>query len=130
MVAVSTVFLSHRRGEKDDADALTKQLQGRWEVVTHAVDPAAAATWQADCRRLIAAADAVVCIVGPDTALSPNVDWELETALLLGRPVIAARAAAAPAPRLPAPLAARGARLHEPRELPERLDEVALEHAG
>ncbi len=127
---MGTVFISHRRTEQREAEALVERLRGRWRVVTHAVDPAAARTWQADCRRHIADSDAVVCIVGPDTALSPNVDWELETAFALGRPVIAVSAADAGSPRLPAPLAARGAGLHELHELPERLDEVALERAG
>lgn len=127
---MGTVFISHRRSEQRDADALIDRLSGRWRVLTHAVDPEAADTWQAECSRMIGESDAVVCVVGPRTALSPNVDWELETAAALGRPVIAVRGADAGTPDLPAPLAARGARLREAHELRALLDEVAFERAG
>ena len=99
-------------------------------MVTHAVEPQAAGTWQHECERLIRQADAVVCIVGDTTAGSPNVEWELEQALRHGAPVLAVRAPAAPAPALPAPLAARRAPLLEPDDLPARLDEVVLERTG
>ena len=124
------MFLSHRFAEQAEADRLAAQLRPRWTVVTHAVTPEAATTWQRDCRPLIGRADAVVCIVGDRTAESTNIDWEIETALARGVPVIAVRSPEAIAPALPAPLAARGSRLLETIELPTRLDEVALERAG
>jgi hypothetical protein len=127
---VARVFVSYRYPEHGDAQRLRARLGERWEVLTHAVTPEAAATWQAECRRLIMEADAVVCIVGDGTAGSPNVEWELETAIALGRPVLAVRAQSATAPALPAPLAARGGTLFAPDALPRRLDEVALERAG
>jgi hypothetical protein len=127
---VARVFVSYRYPEHGDAQRLRERLGARWEVLTHAVKPDAAATWQAECRRLIAEADAVVCIVGDGTAGSPNVEWELETAIALDRPVLAVRGEHASAPALPAPLAARGSALLAPQDLPRRLDEVALERAG
>jgi hypothetical protein len=121
------VFISHRRAEQADADRLVDRLGGRWRVVTHAVSPAAAETWQQACRRLLGDADAVVCIVGDDTAASPNVEWELKTAIELGRPVIPVRAQGSATPDLPTPLTGP---LIEDDDLPARLDEVALERAG
>jgi hypothetical protein len=44
-VAVSTVFLSHRGGEKHDADALTEQLQGR-RVTGGDRRPSASESWR------------------------------------------------------------------------------------
>jgi hypothetical protein len=127
---VATLFISHRFPEQGYADQLERTLEPGWTVRTHAVSPDAAGTWRDDCRLLIQGADAVLCIVGDTTADSPNVDWELETAMTGGAPVLAVRAPGSVAPRLPAPLAARRARLLEPEELPARLDEVALERAG
>jgi TIR domain len=127
---VGRVFLSYRYPEREDAWRLRDRLGPSWEVLTHAVKPDASETWQGECRRLIAGADAVVCIVGSGTAESPNVDWELETAIALGRPVLAMRGEGAAAPALPAPLAARGDGLLEPESLSRQLDEVALERAG
>jgi hypothetical protein len=127
---VVRVFVSYRYPEHSDAQRLRERFGARWEMLTHAVKPDASATWKAECRRLIAEADAVVCIVGDGTAASPNIEWELETAIAFGRPVLAVRAEPAAAPALPAPLAARGSALIAPEDLPRRLDEVALERAG
>jgi nucleoside 2-deoxyribosyltransferase len=127
---VGNVFVSHRVAEQDDADHLREMLRGRWDVVTHAVSPAEAETWQRECRRLIESADAVIVIVGDRTAESSNVDWELETALGLARPVLAVRAARSARPALPAPIVARGSALLEPDAVLSRLDEVALERTG
>jgi nucleoside 2-deoxyribosyltransferase len=127
---VGSVFLSHRYPERDDARWLRERLGAEWRVLTHAVTPEAAETWRAECRRLITEADAIVCIVGTSTAESPNVAWELKTALAVGRPVIAASSASAESPELPAPLAARGTPLLALEDVPRRLEEVALERAG
>jgi hypothetical protein len=124
---VGTVFVSHRRPEQADADRLAERLGPAWRILAHPVVATAADTWQADCRRLIGEADALICIVGDGTADSPNVTWELQTALALGRPVLALRAEAAAAPALPSPL--RGP-LVEPADLPGRLDAVTLSRAG
>jgi TIR domain len=124
---VGTVFLSHRRTEQADAEAIARRLGDRWRIVTLPVRPAA---WQDAYRELVSRADAVVCIVGERTAESPNVGWELETALELGRPLLAVRSAAAPAPRLPAPLAARRIPLIEADDVAARLAEAVYERAG
>jgi hypothetical protein len=125
---VGTIFLSYRRAEEPDADALRARI-GERRLVSHSASPGAAATWQDECRELLRTASAVVCIVGNGTALSPNVEWELETALGLGLPVVGVRSAASPSPPLPAPLAARGLDLVELEDAAERLDEVAYERA-
>jgi nucleoside 2-deoxyribosyltransferase len=127
---VGRVFLSHRLADQADADRLRGRLDGPWTVLTHTVSPAAAATWQDECRRLIDETDVVICIVGDTTAASPNVAWEIETALARGTPVIAVRAERSMAPSLPAPLEARGYMLVDPKDAETRLDEVALERAG
>jgi hypothetical protein len=127
---VATLFISHRFAEQPDADRLRQQLGSRWRILTHAVSREAAATWQEECRQLIQRADAVVCIVGDRTAESPNVDWELETALASGTEVIPVRAERSVAPALPASLVARRSGLLEAGDLPARLDEVAFERTG
>jgi hypothetical protein len=124
---VRTVFLSYRWTERPDADAIARRLGNRWRIVTLPNKPDA---WQDEYRELVREADAVVCIVGEHTADSPHVDWELETAFEFGRPAIPVRSPGAPAPRMPAPLAARGSALIEPDEVATRLAEVAYERTG
>ena len=116
---MGTVFVSSRTTEKADVEGLEAALGQRWALLRHAVTPAAEASWRNECRRLIEAADVVVCVVGETTAESPNVEWELEVALAIGRPVVAVRASAAVAPRLPQPIA--DADLAEPAALLDRL---------
>jgi hypothetical protein len=124
---VRTVFLSYRRTEQPDADAIARRLGDRWRIVTLPTKPDA---WQDEYHDLVREAVAVVCIVGEHTADSPHVDWELETAFELGRPVIAARSPGSPAPRMPAPLAARGSTPIETDDVAARLAEVAYERTG
>lgn len=130
MAHMAAIFVSTRRTEQPDLAMLEERLGARWEILTHAVSPAAEATWRDECRRLIGAADAVVCIVGDATAASPNVDWELETALLMNRPVVAMRSPRARDPRLPAPLAAAGHTLVEAGAIARRLEALLYERAG
>jgi hypothetical protein len=130
MRRVPTVFVSHRHHEQDDADHLRARLGGRWRVVSHPVTADAAEIWQSTCRRLIGESDAVVCIVGDRTAESPNIEWELERAGELGRPLFAMRARAAAAPALPRALATRGMTLLEPDELEARLRILVPERVG
>lgn len=125
-----TLFISYRRAEQDDADELRRDLAGRIRVTSHTVTPAAAATWREECQRLIRSADAVVCIVGDQTAESPNVDWELETAFRIDRPVLAVRAGESVDPELPEPLADHRCSLLEPDDLRLRLEALAYERAG
>jgi TIR domain len=113
---VGTVFLSYRRTEQPDADAIARRLGDRWRIVSL---PAKLGEWQDRYRELVRTADAVVCIVGEHTADSPHVDCELETAFELGRRVIAMRSPGTPAPRVPTPLA--GSTLIEPDDVAARL---------
>lgn len=127
---MGTVFVSHRATEQADADRLREGLEPHWAVVTHPISPEGATTWREECRRLIASADAVIVIIGDRTAESPNVGWELQTALERGMPVLAVRAEHADAPPLPGPVVARVRELLEPEDLLTRLGEVSLERAG
>ena len=125
MRRVARVFVSYRHPDSAAAERLRSELEPEWRVITHAVSPERAATWQDECMRLIGDADAMICVVGDTTAASPNVDWEIETALARGIRVLPFRAERSVEPALPRALA--GQRLLELAELAARLDEVALE---
>jgi hypothetical protein len=124
---VARVFVSYRHADSAMAEWLKRELEPRWTVLTHAASPERATTWQDECLRLIGDADAMICVVGDTTAASPNVDWEIATALARGTPVLPLRADGSVGPALPRPLT--GQALLEPQELAARLDEVALERA-
>ena len=127
MGRVARVFVSYRHADSAMAERLKRELEPRWTVLTHAASPERAVTWQEECSRLICEADAMICVVGDTTAASPNVDWEIETALARATPVLPLRADGSVEPTVPAPLAGR--KLLEPQEVAARLDEVALERA-
>jgi MTH538 TIR-like domain (DUF1863) len=129
MAHMPAVFVSMRQTEQPDLAIVEAELGERWELLTHAVSPAAEATWRDECRRLIGTADAVVCIVGDETAESPNVDWELEIALSASVPVVAMRSPRARDPRLPAPLAVTGHPLVDPEAVAQRLEALVYERA-
>jgi hypothetical protein len=85
------VFVSYRRADADAARRLEVASAGLTgvELCTLPSDTThGSGDWREPCRALIASADAVVCLVGPTTAESSNVAWELQEAASHGIPVL------------------------------------------
>jgi TIR domain len=87
------VFISYRRPDRGQAQRLqaaSRSVSGL-EFYSFPYDQAKSGTdWRETCRELIRHADAIVCLVGPGTADSPHVAWELDEASKRGLPIILA----------------------------------------
>jgi hypothetical protein len=85
------VFISYRHDDAAaarDLERASNALEGV-ELCTLPSDATAGPRdWRESCRRLIGAADALVCLAGPTTSESPNVAWELEEATRCGIPIL------------------------------------------
>ena len=85
------VFLSFRHQDAELARALQSHGSGELEIYSFPYDRAPAGhDWRELVRGLIDTADAVVCVVGPTTASSSNVAWELREAAVRQIPVFLA----------------------------------------
>jgi hypothetical protein len=97
--AAPRIYLCYQYREKPLAEALAASLAATNPLLDDydqrmrvQVESEAASASKRDLRDALTAAAAVVVLVGPTTATSSWVNWELACALELGKPLVAIRA--------------------------------------
>jgi len=86
------VFISYRRADTQQAYELRGASEAipNLELVVFPDDQSADGDWRAVFRSLIRESDGLVCLVGPTTASSSNIAWELDEATKEGIPILLA----------------------------------------
>jgi hypothetical protein len=101
------LFLSFMSRDREDANRLRRRLEQTrdgWRVDVYPRKRVSPEAWQKGVKGLIEFADAVVCLIGDETAASENVKWEIETALSYEKRVVPVSLGSFPVKSLPAPL--------------------------
>ena len=81
------VFLSYRMADRHGRDTVTAGLPDV-AVEDYPVDSRYDLDWKIICGKMIAEADGVVVLVGPTTADSAAVRWEIKWTAHLGKPIL------------------------------------------
>ena len=83
-------FVSHAYGDEEHFERFRQSVNSsHWELQVHARGEEE--DWRRECEQLIRDSDAVICLVGQSASQrGGGVDWEIRTALSLGKPLVAA----------------------------------------
>jgi hypothetical protein len=87
------IFLSYTSNDAGWAEQLKADVHqySDWQLVDLPTDLAAGDDWKDAGTDMLRRSDGVLCLIGPRTANSSPVDWELRTAKAFGKPVVAVR---------------------------------------
>lgn len=99
LATATRVFLSYATEDEEHAACFRRLVSEQRAELTFddcAVRDGFNENWRLRVREKIAACDVVACLIGEETYLSEPVDWEIEAAVTLSKPVLAFALAAWP----------------------------------